>query len=67
MAKVIRRLWKYGNNDPLIMPGSLPLYDGENRNDISYCLPQGWDPVLERNTDGEHAETDLAPEKRTPC
>lgn len=57
MAKVIHRLWKDGNNDPLIMPGSLPLYDAEVRNDIIYYLPQGWDPVLERDVDGERAET----------
>lgn len=57
MAKVIHRLWKDGNNDPMIMPGSLPLYDGDTRNDIIYYLPPGWDPVLERDVDGERAET----------
>jgi predicted AAA+ superfamily ATPase len=57
MAKVIHRLWKDGNNDPLIMPGSLPLYDADVRNEVIYYLPQGWDPVLERDVDGERAET----------
>lgn len=57
MAKVIHRLWKDGNNDALIMPGSLPLYDAEVRNEVVYYLPQGWDPVLERDVDGERAET----------
>lgn len=57
MAKVIHRLWKDGNNDPLIMPGSLPIYDGDTRNDFVNYLPQGWDPVLERDVDGERAET----------
>ncbi len=57
MAKVIHRLWKDGNNDPLIMPGSLPLYDADVRNEVIYHLPQGWDPVLERDVDGERAET----------
>lgn len=57
MARVIHRLWEDGNNDPLILPGSLPLYDGDTRNDIIYYLPQGWDPVLERDIDGERAET----------
>lgn len=57
MAKVIHRLWKDDNKDPLIMPGSLPLYDADARNDIIYYLPQGWDPVLERDIDGERAET----------
>ncbi|MFN3593545.1 MAG: ATP-binding protein, partial [Thiobacillaceae bacterium] len=57
MAKVIHRLWKDGNNDPLIMPGSLPLYDADTRNEVIYYLPQGWDPVVERDVDGERAET----------
>ncbi|KUL01263.1 MAG: Uncharacterized protein XE11_2189, partial [Methanomicrobiales archaeon 53_19] len=57
MAKVIHRLWKDGNNDLLIMPGSLPLYDGSTRNEVIYYLPQGWDPVVERDIDGDRAET----------
>ncbi len=57
MAKVIHRLWKDDNKDPLIMPGNLPLYDADTRNDAIYYLPQGWDPVLEKDIDGERAET----------
>lgn len=57
MAKVIYRLWKDGNNDLLIMPSSLPLYDADTRNEVIYYLPQGWDPVLERDIDGDRAET----------
>lgn len=57
MAKVIYRLWSDGNNDLMIMPGSLPLYDSDTRNEAIYYLPQGWDPVLERDIDGERAET----------
>ena len=57
MAKVIYRLWNDGKNDLLIMPGSLPLYDVDIRNEAIYYLPPGWDPVLERDIDGERAET----------
>ncbi|MEI6414944.1 MAG: DUF499 domain-containing protein [Pseudomonadota bacterium] len=57
MAKAIHRLWKDGNNDPLIMPGSLPLYDADTRHEAIYYLPPGWDPVIERDVDGERAET----------
>ena len=57
MAKVIHRLWKDGNNDLMIMPGSLPLYDADVRNEVIYYLPQGWDPVVESDVDGERAET----------
>lgn len=57
MAKIIHRLWKDNNGDLMIMPGSLPLYDADTRNESIYYLPQGWDPVLERDIDGERAET----------
>lgn len=57
MAKVIHRLWTSGNNDFLIQPGSLPLFDADTRNEAIYYLPQGWDPVLERDIDGERAMT----------
>lgn len=57
MAKVIHRLWKDNNKDLVILPGSLPLYDPDVRNEAIYYLPQGWDPVIERDVDGERSET----------
>jgi predicted AAA+ superfamily ATPase len=57
MAKVIFRLWKDDNKDLMILPGSVPLYDGSTRNELTYYLPQGWDPVIERDIDGDRAET----------
>lgn len=57
MAKVIHRLWTTGNNDLMIQPGSLPLFDSDTRNEAIYYLPAGWDPVLERDIDGERAAT----------
>lgn len=56
MAKVIHRLWSDNNRDPLIMPGNLPLYDADVRNELVYYLPQGWNPVLERDVDGSRSE-----------
>ena len=56
MAKVIYRLWQDQNKDYMILPGSIPLYDGETRNELLYYLQAGWDPVLERDIDGERAE-----------
>lgn len=56
MAKVIHRLWKDGNNDPLIMPGNVPLYDNEVKNELINYLPAGWDPVMERDIDGDRSE-----------
>ena len=57
MAKVIYRLWKDDNKDLMILPGSLPLHDGSSRNELTYYLPAGWDPVIERDIDGDRAET----------
>lgn len=57
MAKVIYRLWEDDNKDQLIMPGSLPLHDGNTRNELTYYLPAGWDAVIERDIDGDRAET----------
>lgn len=36
MAKVIYRLWKDDNKDIMILPGSLPLYDGGSSNELTY-------------------------------
>lgn len=57
MATVIYRLWKDGSRDPMIMPGALPLYDNNVRNQSIYYLPQGWDPVIDKDIDSEQAET----------
>lgn len=57
MAQVIHRLWKDDNKDYLIMPGNLPLYDPVVRTEAIKYLPQGWDPVIEGDIDGERAET----------
>jgi predicted AAA+ superfamily ATPase len=57
MAKVISRLWKANNQDYMILPGSLPLSDGDVRNEMTYLLPPGWDPVIEGDIDGDRAET----------
>jgi predicted AAA+ superfamily ATPase len=59
MAKVIHRLWSDGNNDAMIMPGSLPLYDADTRNEMICYLSPGWDPVVESDIDGDRAETTL--------
>jgi hypothetical protein len=56
MAKVIHRLWQSENKDLLVMPGSLPLSDGTVHADITTYLPAGWDPVLERDVDGDRSE-----------
>ena len=64
LAQIIHRLWKDGNSDLMIMPGSIPLYDATVRNKCLDFLPQGWDPVIDQDIDGEHsrpAELDKQP------
>ncbi len=57
MAKVIARLWKDNNQDLMILPSSVPLADADVRNELTYLLPLGWDPVIEGDIDGDRAET----------
>jgi uncharacterized protein len=57
MAKVIYRLWKDDNKDLMILPGSVPLHDSSSRSELTYYLPAGWDAVIERDIDGDRAET----------
>jgi predicted AAA+ superfamily ATPase len=65
MAKTIFRLWQDNNKDLMILPGSLPLYDGSARNELIYYLGPGWDPVMDRDIDGEKAETTMLEAKET--
>lgn len=57
MARVIYRLWQDDNRDLMIMPGSVPLYDGNARNELTHLLNPGWDPVIDKDIDGDRAET----------
>lgn len=52
MAIVIHRLWNSDNRDALMMPGSIPLDDSNVRNKSIHYLPQGWEPVIEKEIDG---------------
>lgn len=56
MAIVIHRLWNLNDRDALIMPGSLPLEDANVLNKSIHYLPQGWQPVIEREVDGSQSE-----------
>jgi predicted AAA+ superfamily ATPase len=44
LAKVIYQLWKDANQDAMIMPGNLPLYDSSARNELTYYLPADLGP-----------------------
>lgn len=55
MAYVIHELWAKNNQDRMILPASLPLSTGKTRNELIGHLNPGWDPVLERDVDSDHA------------
>lgn len=57
MAIVIHRIWVDGTSDALLMPGSLPLEDSSVRHKSIHYLPQGWEPVIEREVDGPRSAT----------
>ncbi|MBI4815860.1 MAG: hypothetical protein HY791_06370 [Deltaproteobacteria bacterium] len=56
MAHVIHDLWAKGSTDLLILPASLPLNRGKARDELLSHLPPGWDAVLDKDIDDEHAE-----------
>ena len=56
MARVIHRLWQDNNQDLLLMPGSLPLYDRDVHGELTSYLSAGWDPVIDQDVDGSHSE-----------
>ncbi len=56
MAIVIHKLWVSGNRDAMIMPGSITMEDSTVRDKSIHYLPNGWEPVIEREVDGPRSE-----------
>ncbi|MEY8436808.1 DUF499 domain-containing protein [Atopobiaceae bacterium 24-176] len=56
MASVIHQLWLVGDKSPMILPGSLPLYDATTRDEITRYLPDSWNAVVDAEVDGEGSE-----------
>lgn len=55
LAIVVHRLWNSDNRDPMILPGSIPLEDVNVRTKSIHYLPQGWEPVIESEIDGQRS------------
>jgi predicted AAA+ superfamily ATPase len=55
LAIVIHKLWSSDNRDPMIMPGAIPLDDVNVRTKSIHYLPQGWEPVIESEIDGQRS------------
>ena len=52
MAIVINRLWEARVDEPLILPGSIPLCDAAVANKSTQYLSNGWGAIIEREIDG---------------
>jgi len=52
MAGVIHRLWSQSDPSLMIMPGTLPLYDGSIRDELLRYLPDVWEAVFDTDIDG---------------
>ncbi len=57
MAQVIHQLWREDNQEPLVMPASLPLANAKVRVELTTHLNPGWDPVLDRDIDSDRSES----------
>ena len=52
MATVIHRLWMDNDHALLIMPGSIPLWEGKVLHEILRYLPGNWPAIIEQDIDG---------------
>lgn len=66
MARLVHSLWREDNRDLLILPGSIPLDDLSVRNELVKYLPTGWDAIIDKDIDGNHAQPRLI-DQSTPA
>ncbi len=55
MATVISVLWQRGDQNLLIMPGTIPMDDARVNSELTKYLEDGWDPVIRTDVDGANA------------
>ena len=55
MAAVIHELWMGNDAGLLIMPGSLPLDVPNVRDELTRHLPEGWNPLVDKEVDGKQS------------
>jgi len=55
MATVISVLWQRGDQNLLIMPGTIPMDDSRVNSELTKYLEDGWDPVIRSDIDGSNA------------
>jgi|HubBroStandDraft_6_1064221.scaffolds.fasta_scaffold00021_32 predicted AAA+ superfamily ATPase len=55
MATVISVLWQRGDQNLLILPGTIPMDDSRVNSELTKYLDDGWDPVIRSDIDGANA------------
>lgn len=55
MATVISTLWQRGDQNLLIMPGTIPMDEARVASELTKYLEDGWDPVIRSDIDGANA------------
>jgi len=66
MASVIHSLWERQDSNLLIMPSNVPIDDQRVRFELTRYLEEQWDPVIERDVDGQNS-LPLALDRDNPC
>ncbi|MCC2592004.1 DUF499 domain-containing protein [Tessaracoccus sp. OS52] len=56
MNAVIHALWTSGDQAPMILPGSVPLYDNVVNSELTQYLSDSWKAVIDADVDGEGSE-----------
>lgn len=56
MADAIHRLWVQNDQEPMIMPGSMPLYDSNVRQQLVGYLDDNWNQPMDIDIDGDSCE-----------
>lgn len=56
MATVIHRLWDDDDHALLILPGSVPLWEGKVRHEILRYLPGNWPAIIDQDIDGDRSK-----------
>jgi uncharacterized protein len=55
LAKVVHRLWESQDGSLMILPSSVPMFDGAVRSELTRYLPDVWEPIISQDVDGEHS------------
>ncbi len=55
LAKVVHRLWESQDASLMVMPSSVPMFDGAVRSELTRYLPDVWEPIISQDVDGDHS------------